>query len=150
MHWKKKTIKEVKGKQSEKETKIKSNEDTFKIDNERVHRFSNITKVLRGETERLDYVSASRLNRKMKSNDKKIIEVNRKLYSDSKKVNDQIKKLENNIPKLQLMSHDAEEKQDKVDGMFNVINKRLVDGVDGMLIVINADLHDISKFWFDQ
>lgn len=44
-------------------------DNTLKTLNERVHRFSNETKILRKETERLD-VSSSKLNRKMKSNEK--------------------------------------------------------------------------------
>lgn len=47
-------------------------DNTLKTLNERVHRFSNETKILRKETERLD-VSSSKLNRKMKSNEKKLL-----------------------------------------------------------------------------
>ncbi|XP_065930869.1 myosin heavy chain, clone 203-like isoform X2 [Magallana gigas] len=124
--------KEVKGKQSEMETKIKLNEGTLEIVNERMYCFSNKTKVLRRETERLD-ASSSKLNRKMKSNEKKIIEINRQLYFNSKKVNDQIKHLENN----------TEERLDGVDGMFNVTNERL-DGVDGMFNATNERLDEVD------
>lgn len=78
-----KTIKEVKGKQSEMETKRKSNEDTLEIVIEKIHRFSNETEILRNETVKLD-VSSSNLNKITKYNEKNISEVNRLLNSNSK------------------------------------------------------------------
>lgn len=132
-----KTIKEVKGKQSEMETKRKSNEDTLEIVIEKIHRFSNETEILRNETVKLD-VSSSNLNKITKYNEKNISEVNRLLNSNSKTVNDQIKNLENNTQELK--------------GVCLPMPKRVknteerLDGVDRLLDVINADLYDISKF----
>lgn len=56
--------------------KIKLNEGIFEIVNERMYCFFNKIKVLRREIERLD-VSFLKFNRKMKFNEKKIIEINR-------------------------------------------------------------------------
>lgn len=132
-----KTIKEVKGKQSEMETKRKSNEDTLEIVIEKIHRFSNETEILRNETVKLD-VSSSNLNKITKYNEKNISEVNRLLNSNSKTVNDQIKNLENNTQELK--------------GVCLPMPKRVknteerLDGVDRLLDVINADLYDISLY----
>lgn len=132
-----KTIKEVKGKQLEMETIIKSNEDTLKRVNEKVHCFSNETEIIRNETVRLD-VSSSKLNKRMEFNEKKMSEVNRLLHSNSKKFNDQIKNLENNTQELRGVCLPMPKR-------VNDTEERL-DGVERLLDVINADLYDISKF----
>lgn len=128
-----KALKEVKGKQSGMKTKIESNKDTLIIVNEKIHRFSNETDILRNEIERLD-VNSSELNKRMKSNEMNT----RVLYSNSKKVDDQIKNLENNTQELEGVCLPMLKR-------VNNTEERL-DGVDRLFNVINADLYDISKF----
>uniref|UniRef100_A0A8W8KTN9 Uncharacterized protein n=1 Tax=Magallana gigas TaxID=29159 RepID=A0A8W8KTN9_MAGGI len=94
-------------------------DNTLKTVNERVHRFSNETKILRKETERLDRLDG---------------------------VDGVLNVTNERLDGVDGVLNVTNERLDGVDdGVLNVTNERL-DGVDRLFNVINADLYDISLY----